>query len=192
MRENVAARILGETSFLSTHEQLNGSVDLVTRRESSEISAVLNNSILSRPSSVELGWKHFAIETAALRPFTACEVAPGPLSVKELEQSFRDGLCTHWHQSGTAKMGRDAMSVVDSKLKVYGVEGLRIADASILPRVTTGNTMAPCVVIRERAADALRSDYKLEIASALSTESRLNEQDSAYPTEITAIPADIL
>jgi choline dehydrogenase len=50
-------------------------------------------------------------------------------------------------------MGRDAMSVVDSKLRVYGVEGLRVADASVLPRVTSGNTMAPCVVIGERAAE---------------------------------------
>jgi choline dehydrogenase len=49
-------------------------------------------------------------------------------------------------------MGRDAMSVVDGQLKVYGVEGLRIADTSILPRVTTGNIMAPCVVIGEQAA----------------------------------------
>jgi choline dehydrogenase len=49
-------------------------------------------------------------------------------------------------------MGRDEMSVVDSKLKVYGLDRLRVADASILPRVTTGNTMASCVVIGERAA----------------------------------------
>jgi choline dehydrogenase len=100
--------------------------------------------------------------SSALQPFTAREVAPGPLSVAELEQFFRNGLGTHWHQSGTAKMGRDEMSVVDSKLKVYGVDGLRIADASILPRVTTGNTMAPCVVIGEFAAAALRNDHKLK------------------------------
>jgi len=98
----------------------------------------------------------------ALRLFTGREVAPGPLSVAELEQFFRNGLGTHWHQSGTAKMGRDAMSVVDGKLKVYGVDGLRLADASILPRVTTGNTMAPCVIIGECAAAALRNDHKLE------------------------------
>ena len=85
--------------------------------------------------------------SSALRPFTGREVAPGNMSVAELEQFFRDGLSTHWHQAGTAKMGRDAMSVVDGKLKVYGIDGLRIADASILPRVTTGNTMAPCVII---------------------------------------------
>jgi choline dehydrogenase len=105
--------------------------------------------------------------SSALRPFTGREVAPASTSMAELEQFFRDGLGTHWHQSGTAKMGRDAMSVVDGKLKVYGVDGLRIADASILPRVTTGNTMAPCVIIGERAADALRNDYKLEPASVL-------------------------
>ena len=97
----------------------------------------------------------------ALRPFTGREVAPGSISVPELGQFFRDGLVTHWHQSGTAKMGRDAMSVVDGKLKVYGVDDLRVADASILPRVTTGNTMAPCVIIGERAAEILQSEHKL-------------------------------
>ena len=61
-------------------------------------------------------------------------------------------------------MGRDAMSVVDSKLKVYGVEGLRIADASILPRVTTGNTMAPCVMIGEQAAAFLQRETTLSTA----------------------------
>jgi choline dehydrogenase len=72
-----------------------------------------------------------------------------------LERFFRDRLVTFWHQYGTAKVGRDPMSVVDSKLKVYGVDSLRVADASILPRVTTGSTMTRCVVIGERAAAAL-------------------------------------
>src|SRR5215469_4671161 len=94
--------------------------------------------------------------SAALRPFTGREVAPGTMSDAQLEQFLRNGLGTHYHQSGTARMGRDAMSVVDGRLRVHGVDGLRVADASILPRVTTGNTMAPCVVIGERAADAIR------------------------------------
>jgi choline dehydrogenase len=89
---------------------------------------------------------------AALRAFTGREVAPGLIDERGLQQFFRDGLVTFWHQSGTAKMGRDTMSVVDSRLKVYGVEGLRIADASVMPRVSVGNTMAPCVVIGEQAA----------------------------------------
>ena len=53
------------------------------------------------------------------------------------------------------------MSVVDGDLKVYGIERLRIADASIMPRVTTGNTMAPAVVIGERAGEILRAQYGL-------------------------------
>src|SRR5262249_28328021 len=99
--------------------------------------------------------------SSPLRPFTACEVAPGSMSTAELEQFLRNGLGTHWHQSGTARMGRNGMSVVDGKLKGYGIESLPIAHASILPRVTTGNTMAPCVVIGERAAEILQTEHKL-------------------------------
>ena len=62
-------------------------------------------------------------------------------------------------------MGRDSMSVVDGQLKVYGIENLRIADGSIMPRVTTGNTMAPCIIIGERAAEALRNEHGLETSS---------------------------
>lgn len=58
-------------------------------------------------------------------------------------------------------MGRDSMSVEDSQLKVYGIENLRIADGFIMPRVTTGNTMAPCVVIGERAGEILKVEYGL-------------------------------
>jgi choline dehydrogenase len=57
-------------------------------------------------------------------------------------------------------MGRDAMSVVNNDLKVYGIDNLRIADGSIMPRVTTGNTVAPCVVNGERAVDVLKAPYR--------------------------------
>jgi choline dehydrogenase-like flavoprotein len=57
--------------------------------------------------------------------------------------AIRDAALTYWHQTGTAKIGQDAMSVVDGALKVHGVEHVRIADGSIMPRVTTGNSMAP-------------------------------------------------
>jgi choline dehydrogenase len=93
--------------------------------------------------------------SAPLRPFTKREAMPGNLKGAELERFIRDAASTYWHQTGTAKMGHDAMSVVDGSLKVYGVEHLRIADGSIMPRVTTGNTMAPCVIIGERAAEIL-------------------------------------
>jgi choline dehydrogenase len=97
----------------------------------------------------------------ALRPFTKREVMPGNLKGAELEEFIRDAAATYWHQSGTAKMGQDAMSVVDGQLKVYGISHLRIADGSIMPRITTGNTMAPCVIIGERAAAILKAQHTL-------------------------------
>jgi choline dehydrogenase len=81
---------------------------------------------------------------------------PGNLKGAALENFIRDAASTYWHQTCTAKMGHDAMSVVDGSLKVHGIDHLRIADGSIMPRVTTGNTMAPCVVIGERAGDILK------------------------------------
>jgi choline dehydrogenase len=99
--------------------------------------------------------------SAALRSFAKREVMPGNLKGAELENFIRDSVATYWHQTCTAKMGRDSMSVVDGNLKVYGIENLRIADGSIMPRVTTGNTMAPCIIIGERAGEILKADHKL-------------------------------
>jgi choline dehydrogenase len=91
-----------------------------------------------------------------LRSFVKREVAPGNLEGPALDNFIRDAALSYAHQASTAKMGRDAMSVVDGQLRVYGIDNLRIADASIMPRVTTGNTMAPCVVIGERAGEILK------------------------------------
>jgi choline dehydrogenase len=96
--------------------------------------------------------------SAALRPFLKQEVFPGKIKRSAMESFIRDNAMSWWHQSGTAKMGRDALSVVDSKLKVYGIMNLRIADASIMPRVVSGNTMGPCIIIGERAASACSAD----------------------------------
>ncbi len=100
-------------------------------------------------------------DSAPLRPFVKRAAAPGDLSRDELECFVRDAAESYWHQTCTAKMGRDPMAVVDSNLKVYGVENLRIADGSIMPRITTGNTMAPCVVIGERAGEILAAAHGL-------------------------------
>lgn len=96
--------------------------------------------------------------SAALRPFVRREMMPGALAGAGLEAFARDGAATYWHQTGTARMGRDGLSVVDGRLRVHGVDGLRVADGSIMPRVTTGNTMAPCVVIGEKAAEFILHD----------------------------------
>jgi choline dehydrogenase len=95
----------------------------------------------------------------AFRSLTKREVYPGPLGDVELEAFVRNAALPFWHYTCTAKMmGRDDMSVVDGNLRVYGLDGLRIADGSIMPNVTTGKTMAPCVIIGERAAEIIRKD----------------------------------
>jgi choline dehydrogenase len=95
-----------------------------------------------------------------LRSFSRREIMPGNLKGSDLVTFIRGAATGCFHASATAKMGRDAMAVVDSQLRVYGIYGLRIADASIMPRVTTGNTMAPCVIIGERAAEMLRTAHR--------------------------------
>jgi choline dehydrogenase len=91
----------------------------------------------------------------ALRRFVKREVIPTGLSRAGMDNFIRNGVTTIWHQSCTAKMGRDKMSVVDGRLKVYGVDRLRVADASVMPRVPLSNTMAPCVIIGELASRAI-------------------------------------
>lgn len=97
----------------------------------------------------------------ALRRFAKREVMPMALDRAAMDDFIRDGLTTIWHQSCTAKMGQDDMSVVDSRLKVYGIDRLRIADASVMPRVPLANTMAPCVIIGEHAAKAIAHERRL-------------------------------
>jgi choline dehydrogenase len=87
-----------------------------------------------------------------VRRFARRELMPGPLGAADMEQWLRRASGTYFHQSCSAKMGTDAMSVVDGSLRVYGIQGLRIADGSVMPAITTGNTMAPCAMIGERAA----------------------------------------
>jgi choline dehydrogenase len=94
-----------------------------------------------------------------LRHYVKREVMPAKLGAADLERFVRNAATTFFHQTGTAKMGRDEMSVVDSHLAVYGLDNLRVADGSILPRITTTNTMAPCVVVGERAAAEIKAAH---------------------------------
>jgi choline dehydrogenase len=90
----------------------------------------------------------------ALEPFVPEEWKPG-LAVKtddDLLRAAGDLGTTIFHPVGTCKMGSDALAVVDDRLRVHGIEGLRVADASVMPRITSGNTNAPTVMIAEKAA----------------------------------------
>ena len=96
----------------------------------------------------------------ALREWGATERYPGPsLDTPEAMRAYvRETAITYHHQVGTCKMGSDAAAVVDPRLRVHGVDGLRVADASVMPMVTTGNTNAPSILIGERAAEFLLAD----------------------------------
>lgn len=93
--------------------------------------------------------------SAPMAEFVKREVMPGALSGDDLKNFARNAAGTYFHESCTCKMGTDEMSVVDGSLSVYGIEKLSIADASAMPRVSTGNTMASTVIIGERMADIL-------------------------------------
>lgn len=121
---------------------------------------------LSHPDDIEKARKTIELcreigNNAAFDGLVKREALPGGLDARAMGDFARNAAVTFWHQSCTAKMGRDPMSVVDHRLKVYGIEKLRIADASIMPEITSGNTMAPCVVIGERAADMIKATYNI-------------------------------
>jgi choline dehydrogenase len=99
--------------------------------------------------------------SSAFGPYRGKEVMPGRSNGFELEELVGEAASNFSHQASTAKMGTDAQSVVNADLKVYGVDNLRVADASVLPRTMTGNTMAACVVVGERMAEMLASKHQL-------------------------------
>ncbi|MEM9912144.1 MAG: GMC family oxidoreductase N-terminal domain-containing protein [Pseudomonadota bacterium] len=97
----------------------------------------------------------------ALASITEREITPGP-SCTEDEDILENARADSWtvfHQSGTCRMGPDAQSsVVDARLRVHGVQGLRVADASVFPTIPSGNTNAPSIMVGEKAADLIRED----------------------------------
>lgn len=99
-------------------------------------------------------------QSSAMAPYVEAELLPGPGVVTDeaLLDSARILAQTIYHPVGTCKMGSDTQAVVDERLRVHGIESLRVADASIMPTITSGNTNAPAIMIGEKASDMILED----------------------------------
>ena len=106
----------------------------------------------------------------ALDPYRGAEIYPGPevQSDDAVDAWVRQALETCYHPVGTCKMGlaSDPMAVVDAELRLHGIEGLRVVDASIMPAIVSGNTNAPTIAIAERASDMIRGREPLPRSNA--------------------------
>jgi choline dehydrogenase len=109
------------------------------------------------PPSTECAWHVTSSPWARFAPFNGAEIFPGPDATSDaaLAASVRADGQTIWHPVGTCRMGMDAMSVVDATLRVRGVDGLRVVDASIMPTIPRGHPNAAVIMIAEKAADLL-------------------------------------
>ncbi|WP_417227188.1 GMC family oxidoreductase [Amphritea sp.] len=102
------------------------------------------------------------INAPALAPLIKEEHEPGVQhqTDAELLEYARNRATTIYHPTGTCKMGQDEMSVVDERLRVHGIDGLRVVDCSIMPVIVSGNTNAPAIMIAEKAADMIKQDRR--------------------------------
>jgi choline dehydrogenase len=101
-------------------------------------------------------------EQPSFKPLVRYEVFPGPdcKSDEDFMRFARERGTTVFHPVGTCKMGSDAAAVVDSRLRVHGIGGLRVVDASVMPNLVSGNTNAPTIMIAEKASDMIRVDAR--------------------------------
>ena len=107
--------------------------------------------------------RKLATSTSAFSKYVGREVFPGPSvqSDSEIDKYIRESLHTSNALVGTCKMGNDAESVVDNELRVRGIQGLRVIDASVIPKIPGGQTSAPTIMIAEKAADILLGIWQL-------------------------------
>jgi len=105
-------------------------------------------------------WVRRIAQQPALAPYIAGEIFPGPAvnTDAEFEDAIRSNGVSGQHGVGTCRMGTDEHAVVDPRLRVHGVRNLRVADASVMPSVTAGNTNAPTIMIAEKGAAMILED----------------------------------
>jgi choline dehydrogenase len=124
----------------------------------------IDPNILSTPNDMAMGRAAIRATRAIFAqapfdPFRGDELAPGPAAQSDeaLDAYLRDTAASDIHTAGTCRMGHDAMAVIDPQLRVHGVAGLRVVDASVMPRVPGGNTNVPTMMVAEKAADMIRT-----------------------------------
>ena len=102
------------------------------------------------------------LHAPALRPYVVEEVDPGKKvsSDEDLLNYCRQRGSTIYHPTSTCRMGSDPLAVVDQRLRVRGIEGLRVVDASVMPDLVSGNTNAPVIMIAEKASDMILEDAR--------------------------------
>jgi choline dehydrogenase len=107
------------------------------------------------------------VQQPALAPYTAEELFPGQAcqTDADFEKAIREGGLTNHHPAGSCAMGTGSNSVVDPRLRVHGIAGLRVADASIMPAVVAGNTNAPSIMIGEKCAAMVLEDAAMAAAA---------------------------
>ena len=147
----VGTKSVGELRLLSSDPFAAPAIDFSCLEEDEDVKVLLQ--------AVKLGRK-----IAAAAPFAhyrGAEFLPGEgvTADSELIHFIREFSTTIYHPAGSCKMGRDPLAVVDERLRVHGIRGLRVADASIMPQIINANTNAPCIMIGEKAAAMIKEEW---------------------------------
>ncbi|NBA97014.1 GMC family oxidoreductase [Pseudomonas sp. R5(2019)] len=140
-----------------------GRVDIASKELAQ--APVIDPNYLSHPQDLKVAAQAIRltrtiVSSAALRPFAPQEYLPGPelQTEEQLQEAAGKIGTTIFHPVGTCRMGNGADDVVDAALRVHGVQGLRVADASIMPQIVSGNTCSPTVMIAEKAAQLILAE----------------------------------